>query len=226
MSPILIILILVALVVPIVYFSYLNAKKHNEAVKQFATQMNWNFYPEGEMSFVPGFSRSSLGAMENVKNKKLFNLISGQINGLNAAVFDFRYTLSGIHRDGAGNRQTIQKTQTIFYMQSPSANLPQFRMHPEGWTDKIAGFIGFSDINFPNHPNFSSGYKLQGANEAAIRQLFNDRILGFFENNPKVCVEGEGNYLIVFQHNVKNQPSEYQAKLQQAMTILNVLHGA
>lgn len=221
MSSILIILVLGALVVPIVYFSYRSAKKRNEATAQLAAQMNWNFYAEADMSFVPGFSRSGLGAMNNVTNKKIFNLISGQINNLNAAVFDFRYTMRGIRRNG--HKQIEQRTQTVVYLQSPNANLPQFALRPEGWTDKLISLVGLSDINFPHRPSFSSSYVLQGANEQLIRHLFNDRVLGFFENNQKLCVEGEGNYLIVYQHNVKNQPAEFQANLQQAMTILGVL---
>lgn len=55
--------------------------------------------------------------------------------------------------------------------------------------DKIGAAIGFQDIDFDNHPEFSRSFVLKGENEQAIRHFFDTKMLELFAKRKKSCVE-------------------------------------
>ncbi len=60
--------------------------------------------------------------------------------------------------------------------------MKNFSFDSESFFHKIRNIIGYKDIDFDTHPNFSKNYLLNGEDENAIRNVFNEGVLYFFEN--------------------------------------------
>ncbi len=68
-------------------------------------------------------------------------------------------------------------------------HLPNFNLDKEGILSKMLQTVGYKDINFEHFPRFSEHYLLKGRDEKAIRALFNDELLTFFEIHDEFSVE-------------------------------------
>jgi hypothetical protein len=55
------------------------------------------------------------------------------------------------------------------------------------------------DIDCAERTGFSTKILLYGKDEAAIRQVFTDRIFDFFEQNPYLCVFAKGDHLFYYR---------------------------
>lgn len=136
----------------------------------------------------------------------------GEIEGVKAAVFDYYYVT------GSGkNRHTYN--QSVVYFEPRDLNLPLFSLRPEGVMHKLISAFGYQDIDFGQRPTFSSQYLLRGSDEAAVRSVFSDALLGFYEANQGSSTDGGGNQLFVFRQNYRLPPQEIQAYLTWAVQL-------
>ncbi|HEX3419676.1 MAG TPA: hypothetical protein VHT01_00450 [Candidatus Udaeobacter sp.] len=110
-------------------------------------------------------------------------------------LFDYSYAVGTIknHDRSIG--------QTIIRMQSPLLRLPPFSISPENTFSEIGEVFGYSDINLSEAPEFSRKYLLRGADEAAVRQLFNGSIIQFFEQERDLTVEAAGDLMFLYRYN-------------------------
>ena len=106
-------------------------------------------------------------------------------------VFVFDYT-----RTSKKNEQTHKMTVIAFH--SPHLQLPYFALCPESSWSFLGELIGWKDIDFPSHPNFSKRYKLNSEEETQVRQTFHPQVLTAFQNMPDVSFEGGGNYIFIY----------------------------
>ncbi len=116
-------------------------------------------------------------------------------------IFDYRYVIP------ANNHARVVK-QTVFFLKSQRLNLPQCWMRPEHFFHKIGELLGFGDIDFEEHPEFSARYRLTGEDEDYIRHRFNDRVLHFFQVERGWTLEGLGFYMLLYKKNKILSPSE------------------
>jgi hypothetical protein len=66
----------------------------------------------------------------------------------------------------------------------------------------VAGVAGIAresaaEIAMPTYPAFDNQYLLRGHDAGAVRQVFSDRVLTFFGENPGWMVEGAGKRLLL-----------------------------
>ena len=66
-----------------------------------------------------------------------------------------------------GDCEDMRNTAT--YIQSERLRCPVFRMWPEAISNRTGAAIGFQDIDFESHPEFSQMFVLKGADETAVR---------------------------------------------------------
>jgi len=105
------------------------------------------------------------------------------------------------HSDKAGGVGGWWHRETVACLVSPRLQLSRFRLSPERAVERVASMFGILDVDFDSHPGFSRSYFLNAKDEAAIRSLFDWKVLTFFENHPGFHVEGNGDTLIIYQFN-------------------------
>lgn len=80
--------------------------------------------------------------------------------------------------------------------------IPEFSMEKEGVFEKIfdrlMAFTGYKDIDFEMYTDFSEKFLLMGNDEQAIRSLFTNEMIQFFENQQIHHLESNGDAILIF----------------------------
>ena len=108
--------------------------------------------------------------------------------------------------------------------------------------------VGYRDINFDSHPQFSKQYLLrafdeddqgnefsryeeasssafkEGRNEQVVRELFSNELIDVLETNPGVSLEGSGNQFILRRFTNQRIPADdLTAFVELGVKILSLL---
>lgn len=210
-----------ALVVVGVIFAiaYVFDQKRAQALLEIAQEMGLQFDKTAEQ--LPKEIRHDFQLFGKGRGPKHSNLIFGQSNGSGVWIWDFRYSTGG-----GKNKQTHH--QTVCCLSSTELRLPRFNLYRETLLSRIgSGVFGFQDIDFDSHPEFSKMYVLKGDLEDQIRVTFNEQILSFFEGQDKnLCVEGNGDRLLVYRRRRKVKPTLISDYLSECFGIFREFRGS
>lgn len=207
----------VALIGGIAYRTYRAEQKRTEELQLLAQELGFGFAPQGDSDFLESLNKFHLCSQGH--SQRLWNLMRGTSNNLDVAVFDYRYvTGSGKHR------RTWNHSVIRFQFQGPT--LPTFSLRPENVWHKIGSWFGYQDIDFESHARFSKLYLLRGGDENAVRTLFTDRLLDFYEQKPGLCTEGWGNTLLYYQHSVRLDPQGIRSFMYDGFKVLALYRPA
>lgn len=213
MFVVIVIAAVVLLIIMLVAYAKKKALERMRALQQAAQQLGWAFTPDASLAMLPGLERHHLFSQGH--SKTVLNLMQGAVDGGRASIFDYRYTI------GHGkNQQTFN--QSVIYFQSERLNLPSFSLRPEGFGHKLISAFGYQDIDFANHPTFSSKYLLRGPDEQAIRNAFSEAALVYYENNLRLSTDGGGNEIFFYRQNVRVEPHAVRALLDWGMNMLGL----
>lgn len=104
-------------------------------------------------------------------------------------------------------------------------NLPRFFMHKTGLTDRIKESLGDKDINFENNPTFSKKYVLRSDDdEAAVRNLFTDELLEFFNSLDNAYFVSNGNDLAFYTKESLLNESETEELIELSKKLIEILN--
>jgi len=168
-------------------------------------------------------------------------VLVGDVNGVRVTLADYNF-----HR---GTTKSKTKETTLLTIQSNSLRLPPFTLMPSGWLiDSLSSMVGYRDINFDSHPQFSKQYLLrafdeddqgnefsrheeasssafkEGGNEQVVRGLFSNELLDVLETNPGVSLEGRGNQFILRHFTNQRVPADdLTAFVELGVKILSLL---
>lgn len=182
-------------------------KREQERTRQMvnvASLLGWQFSEAAGLDWIPNLETFAL--FNQGHSKQIKNAMYGEIDGVKAAVFDYYYVL------GSGKNRTTYN-QSVVYFEPANLNLPPFSLRPEHTFHKIISAFGYQDIDFGNRPDFSSKYLLRGPDEQAVRSIFTDALLAFYEMNEGTSTDGGGNQLFIFRQNRRPAPHETQTFL-------------
>ena len=207
----------IAFAVGLIYWSYISGKRRTAAFKEQAEQMGLRFVDDPGGEAYHQFDRFKL--FNRGRSRRMTNLVEGDSGDVKISIFDYRFTT------GSGKNSTTHN-QTIIALQSQQLRCPEFTMRPEGFFDKIGSAIGFKDINFDTHPDFSKLFVLKGPDEAAIRSYFTPTVLEFFESHPKISLEASDDTMFFYRNRTRRKPEELKDLLAQAYEAFGVLTEA
>jgi hypothetical protein len=131
------------------------------------------------------------------------------------AVFDYQFTT------GSGKSQHTYR-QTVLAVESNGLHLPPFTIRPENFFDTIAGVLGFRDIDFEDHPEFSRGFVLKSPDEERTRKLFDTEVFQFFAARRDVALEANRSRFVVYRRNKTVPPAELKKFLADGLQLFNL----
>lgn len=204
--------IIAGLVVLTLVFVYRAERKRADAVKNFGAENGFLYEREGDP-----FGRTEAGGFSIFSNRrygKFVNILRGQIAGHEAIICDFRY-----HQ----GKSRVEQTVAAIKIGGP---LPPFALSSENFFTRIAGALGYSDINFEFSPEFSRRYRLCSSSQDATRALFTPDLIAVFEQvdpSKQPCVEGRGDWMAVYHPGRRLQPEQMHDFLQQTSTIVSAV---
>lgn len=197
-------------------------RKRAEGLEQAAQGMNWRYEakPGPVATVLPGIEALPLFQRGPEKSRSIEHLLSERNTDRPARLFDYRYTTGS----GDDKHRWIQ-TIAAFDL-GDGASLPAFTMAPESFWHRIGERFGYPDIDFEPYPEFSARYRLKGADEDAVRRLFRDALLGFFEHHQGLNVEGQGRWLVVYRPGRRVSPAELPAWRETAAEVARAFEPA
>jgi hypothetical protein len=199
------VLFFVLLIGGLIVATIVSRKREQERTRMLAgtaTMFGWQFSEVAGLNWIPNLEKFPL--FSEGHSKEIRNAMYGDLEGVKTAVFDYKYVT------GHGKHSQTHN-QSVVYFEPRDFNLPQFSLRPEGVMHKLISAFGYQDIDFGQRPTFSSRYLLRGPDEPAIRTLFSDALLGFYEMNEGSSTDGGGNQLFIFRQNNRLPPQEIQA---------------
>jgi hypothetical protein len=211
------ILLVLGLITIIALVSRKLEQKRTAELANLASELSLEFAPQGDAVLESGLAHLAL--MQRGRSRKLTNLIRGETQNVDLALFDYQYTT------GSGKNKSTRRMSVAAFA-SPLLDLPSFELGPENFLHRIGGIFGYQDIDFGGYPTFNKKYLLRGPNEAAIRQVFTEPVVQHFERQlgqrrsiPEVI--GHGDRLIV--STPREKPEQLRAFLEHAFGIYGVL---
>lgn len=128
-------------------------------------------------------------------------------------IFDFMYST------GSGRNQSSSR-QTVYYFEASGKSFPAFSLGREGFFYKVITKLGYQDIDFKQHPEFSRRYILRGDNEVGIRNLFDRGLLDYFaRKDAKWSVEAAGHQIVICQPKKTTSIDQLSLRLEEASEI-------
>lgn len=194
------------------YWATQQEKKRTLAMRGAAERLGWRFTETADSGIIPGLERFEL--FSQGRNREIRNFIAGEKDGHPAAVFDYQYVIGG------GKSQQTWR-QTVFHVHSPRLGFPRFAVRPEHVFHKIGGLFGYQDIDLQGYPEFSGRYLLRGADEPAIRAVFDSGVVEFYEKNPRSCTEAEGPRLFFWRAGKLVNAEEIPSFIDQGMALVS-----
>ncbi|MBI3468658.1 MAG: hypothetical protein HY000_37120 [Planctomycetes bacterium] len=149
---------------------------------------------------------------------RIRNVLSDASDDLDARIFDCHITVDG-------GSEYVTLAQTAVYLQSPDLRLPCFawrtdeaarllREPPE--LTEVTDLKGFE----------STGRRLFVRNTPAAREFFDSELIGHLETFSGLCVEAEGDRLLVYRFHHRAKPGELRDLLTEGIELLGTLRKA
>jgi hypothetical protein len=204
------IVVVIGVLVVATLVSHKREQERTRQLRGVGPMLGWQFSEAADLNWIPNLE--AFGLFNQGHSKSITNAMYGEIDGVKAAVFDYHYVV------GHGKNQSTYN-QSVVYFEPRNLNVPFFSLRPEHLIHKLISTFGYQDIDFGNRPTFSSKYLLRAPDEAAVRNLFNDALLAFYEVNLGLSADGGGNQLFLFQQNYRQPPHQIQSTVNAALQL-------
>lgn len=189
------VLIAGAVAFTVFYIRNARARARQKELEQLAQQLGMSFSAADTFGLLQQLKSFDLFRRERRwlgRAGKIKNVMRGLVGDTEVFLFDYTYVIYA-------NNSTRRITQTVFFANNKEWYLPEFRLKPEGWSQKLLSVFDKSDINFPENPDFSKRFWLSGEFESLIRKKFSPAVQDFLCENPPAHLEGNNFYLLAYK---------------------------
>jgi hypothetical protein len=187
-------------------------KKRTAALEIVANEIDLQFSPHKDERLLAKLQQFRLFNWGHSRRMK--NVMTAVTEHATMTIFDYQFTTGG------GNHSRTH-SHTLVAMEMTALQLPRFSIWPEGWTDKIEAKLGFQDIDFDQHPEFSSKFVLQADDETAVRCFLTNQILDMFVTRPEISVDAIPG-LFTYMKARRSKPEEIRELMAEAYAFAKV----
>ena len=147
------------------------------------------------------------------KNRGGWNCCSGSAAKTKIALLEY----SVAYRGGIlGPRSMTLYRQTLVVVFDLA--LPDFRVGPKSWMDKLSKLFGGNFIELPGQDEFNKKFSLSGEKAARIKAAFAARAIDLLRESM-VTVEIHDGNMICYRHNEIAKPKAYGELIDEAVDI-------
>jgi len=189
-------------------------KKRTAALIAVASELGLEFSATKDDKLLEGMQIFSL--FNRGHSRKMKNVMKAETETANLTIFDYLYTTGG------GNSSRTH-AQTVVAMESEALNIPNIKLRPEGFFDRVGSALGFQDIDFESHAEFSKSFVLQGQDEGAVRAFFDTELLDFFTEKQGSYVESVPGVFIFFRGGGRRKPQQIREIMDEGFAVYTAL---
>lgn len=206
-------LIIVVAAVFIVSNIFKRAKQRTDNAQSLATETGLTYVGVDSFHSIPGYQYFRLFNLGNGYGRQIDNAFKGAKNGFKVSVFDYTYYETFSTRK-------IRK-QTVVMIDSLQMNLPLFSLKPKG--KGVFQKIGNAFINdIKLSTSLSDKYLLLGYDKPRIEQIFDNKVLSFFDTVEGFTVEGGGSRILFYRDEMLAEPDQQLWMIDEGMKIASL----
>jgi hypothetical protein len=140
----------------------------------------------------------------------------GKRNGMVFEVMDYTYTVKHGPKSFETREQTVVRCRMGF-------QVPEFCLRYETLLDKAGHWLGWRDIDFESHPEFSRRYFLRAADEIKTRAFFKETVLARLQSEPGTwCLGGFDEWMVIFRPGGFVARYEMDSYIKKSLAILSL----
>jgi hypothetical protein len=178
----------------IMYLGYLAEKQRREALTILATRLGFRYQPDRDDSRLGGrYDRIDL--LGKGSNRYTKNHLIGQIDNRPVVACDFHYETYST--DGKGHTSTEDHYFGVVFVEVP-LRMNQVCIRSENLFDKLAGVLGFADINFES-AEFSRKFNVTADDRKFAYDLIHARAMEYLLDHDTYCWEFDGPVIALYQ---------------------------
>lgn len=188
-----------ALIAGGIAWSFYAARKRREAMSALANELGLSFSPDNRSAHVRFAPFVSI--FDNGRSRASRNVLEGDTEYGKTVIFEYTYvTGSGKHRTTHFHSVCIIQTKFMF---------KRLSIRKEGLFDKIAGMVGFKDIDFAS-AEFSKRFWVKSDDEGFAREIMTDHMIDFMlkqKETPDIELGGD---MLAFHKHGLIKPAQYK----------------
>ena len=170
-------------------------RKRRRALEAFAAARGFTFVADAPGGLPATYAR--LEPFDRGRSRLAWNLVSGRTAAGGPAggeihwqMFDYRYTT------GSGKNKKTHRFGVVAARLPGVAALPRIAIRPEGVLDRIAGFVGFDDIDFESEA-FSRRYHVKSEDRRRVFDLIHPRMMDYLMGLPDFHWQLWGPFVVI-----------------------------
>ena len=201
----------IVLVGAVAYFSWLAEKKRREAMATLAAELGWSFDPIRDRSHDEEYAHFEI--FRRGHSRAAYNTMWGELELKGrrwpAKMGDFTYKVT-TSTGKSTSTQTYRFSYLILHM--PWSGVPDLLIRREGMFDKIAGALGFDDIDFES-AQFSRRFHVSSPDKRFAYDVIDPRMMEFLLRGDPPTVDIENTRCCISDGRRRWEPSEFRQKL-------------
>lgn len=210
-APILIIAVVLIIGILAVIFGAKQAQQRRDALAALARELGWTFDPSNDSTHDNRYAQFPI--FRKGHSRRAYNTLAGQIQIAERTyagqMGDFLYKVT---------RSTGKSTSTTTYrfsyllLRPPFPVRDELRIRPEGLLDKLAGAVGFDDIDFESE-EFSRRFFVKCSDKRFAYDVIHPRMMEFLLRSSPAMIELDGGVCCLSDGRTRWQPAAFKQNL-------------
>ena len=201
----------IALVGAFGYLAWLAEKKRREALAALAARLGWSFDPSPDRDHDDQYAHFEI--FRRGHSRVARNTLTGEMDvagqRCRAKMGDFRYKVTR-HSGKSTSTQAYSFSYLIVHL--PWADVPDLLVRREGMFDKIAGVLGFDDIDFES-AEFSRRFHVKSADKRFAYGVIDARMMEYLLAGDTPTVDIENARCCLSDGSHRWEPSQFEQTL-------------
>ncbi|MEQ8849028.1 hypothetical protein [Botrimarina sp.] len=211
MAPFAVILVLLVVGGLIAWYAHVQAVRRREELTRLAGEVGWRYEPPHDGPLTDRLRRFS--DLNQGHSHSAYNTLRGQIGmhgkPVDVCAGDYRYKIT---RNSGKNRSTTTYRLSYLLADLPFATTPTLAVRKEHFFDKVAGAIGFDDIDFESKA-FSDRFHVKSRDQRFAYDVIDPRMIEFLlRESPRSVQLDRGRLLVVVDTRCWT-PDEFRANI-------------
>ena len=208
---VIVIICIVAVVIAGIYFSHKKEKQRREELLALAQELDLSFDPNSNSNFDDRFRQFSI--FRKGRSRKAFNTLNGSLNigdeDVEVLMGDYRYTV-----DTGSGKNKSSKTYRLSYLVIDISKyaFPKLLIRPENFMDKVAGAIGFDDIDFESD-EFSRNFYVSSSDKRFAYDLIDPRMMEFLMKGEPKVLDAEDGWVCIIEKKRRWSVEQFKANI-------------
>lgn len=208
--------VFIVIVLAVAVGAWLAEKKRREALQRFADSLGLQYSHKDPLN-VPGrfhyFKNFQSGDRRYARN-----VLYGAVDGRAVTAFDFFWEED--RRDSKGHRHTTTHSFSAVVVDLPISTVELY-IRPEGLFDKLAGWVGFDDIDFESD-EFSRKFMVKCADKRFAYDVIHPRMMEFLLGRGGLSYEMERDSLCV-RSDSRYKPEQVESMIRHSFQFVDLL---